>query len=162
MCLIYAPEWQKIPALSSSLFHSLFMCLLVENCEQRLLSQWDCFSSALLPGSPQIANSYLPPQARLSALTAGLWLEFRLGFHVQLTGSSSNCRHMRAEAEGKIWKRYILAKLRSKHRETVANTPKEGKKSRVLARFYQPHKKGGSVSYMLIHGNKIWVGFQFH
>lgn len=119
------------------------------------------FFSALLPGSPQIANSYLPPQARLSALTAGLWLEFRLGFHVQLTGSS-NCRHMRAEAEGKIWKRYILAKLRSKHRETVANTPKEGKKSRVLARFYQPHKEGESVSYMLIHGNKIWVGFQFY
>lgn len=97
------------------------------------------FFSALLPGSSQIANSYLPPQARLNGLTVGLWLELRLVFHIQLT-HSSNCRHMRAEAERKIWKRYILAKLRSKHRETVANIPKEGKKWRGFAHFYPPHK----------------------
>ena len=41
------------------------------------------FFSALLPGSTQIANSYLPPQARLRALTVGLWLVFKLGCNIQ-------------------------------------------------------------------------------
>lgn len=108
------------------------------------------FFSALLPGSSQIENSYLSPQARLSALTVRLWFEFRLGFHVQPSGSS-NCRHMWAKAERKIWKRYILAKLPSKHRETVANTPKEGKKRRVFAHLCQPHY--GGISF--IHVNTL-------
>lgn len=118
------------------------------------------FFSALLPGSSRIANSYLSPQARLNVLTVGLWLEFRLGFHVQLTGSN-NCRHMRAKSERKLWKRYILEKLPSKHRETVVNTPKEGKKRRVSAHLFQPHYRV-SVSYMLMHGDEISWGFKFH
>lgn len=115
------------------------------------------FFSALLPGSSMIANSYLPPQARLNALTVGLWLEFRLGFHIQLTGSG-NCRHVRAEAERKIWKRYILAKLHSKHRETVANTPKEGKKRRVHVNTWELNLCRISIP-LKTHSNIIWHPF---
>lgn len=46
------------------------------------------FFSALLPGSTQIANSYLPPQARLRLQTVCLWLVFKLGCNIWRPGIS--------------------------------------------------------------------------
>lgn len=104
-------------------------------CVAKSVELQSCFSSALSPGSSQIANSYLPPQARLKALTIGLWLEFKLGFNIQ-PSSSSSYTHMRGEAQRKIWKRYILAKQPSKPREMVANIRKEGKMSQCVGRVF--------------------------
>lgn len=42
-------------------------------CAAKICGTSKLFFSVLLPGSPQIAASYLPPQARLRAFTVGLW-----------------------------------------------------------------------------------------
>ncbi|RVE57321.1 hypothetical protein OJAV_G00215080 [Oryzias javanicus] len=63
--------------------------------------------SDALVWSSQIANNYLPPQARLKALTIGLRLEFMHGISIQSTSNSSRGRgsvntHMRGKAQRKI------------------------------------------------------------
>lgn len=74
-------------------FSHCIRAIVLESAELSVqLDLWDFkavfFFSALLPGSTQIANSYLPPQARLRLQTVCLWLVFKLGCNIWRPGIS--------------------------------------------------------------------------
>lgn len=122
----YKCTYFRLQKYRKDISSSLFLCFSASagwTLWSALAKSVGLFFSALLPGSSQIANSYLSPQARLSALTVGLWFEFRLGFHVQPTGSS-NCRTHVSQGREKNMKKIYIGKTALKTQRNGCKHPK--------------------------------------